>query len=98
MPAPAAEVRRHHLALCRAEVQSNLPAVASEGDAMRTELLCNVRGLLKKIKQSVLVGDRVRVAGIDWEDYRGDLPLTWEMTTLLDLCPETHACVAAPKG
>ena len=50
-------------------MQSNLP-VASGGGA-RTELLCNVRGLLKKIKQSVLVGDRVRVAGIDWEDCRG---------------------------
>jgi hypothetical protein len=31
-----------------------------------------VRGILKKIKQSVLVGDRVRVAGIDWEDLRGE--------------------------
>ncbi len=37
----------------------------------RTELLCTVRGILKKIKQSVLVGDRVRVAGIDWDDQRG---------------------------
>lgn len=37
----------------------------------RTELLCTVRGILKKIKQSVLVGDRVRVAGIDWDDRRG---------------------------
>ncbi|EIE21063.1 GTPase EngC, partial [Coccomyxa subellipsoidea C-169] len=36
-----------------------------------TELLCTVRGILKKIKQSVLVGDRVRVAGIDWDDRRG---------------------------
>lgn len=35
------------------------------------ELLCTVRGILKKIKQSVLVGDRVRVAGIDWDDRRG---------------------------
>ena len=70
---PAAEVRPRHLGPCRAEVQSNLP-VAGEGGAGRTELLCNVRGLLKKIKQSVLVGDRVRVAGIDWEDFRGGLP------------------------
>lgn len=37
------------------------------------ELLCTVRGILKKIKQSVLVGDRVRVAGIDWESRRGAL-------------------------
>ena len=43
---------------------------APQGDG-KTELLCTVRGILKKIKQSVLVGDRVRVAGIDWEDMRG---------------------------
>ncbi len=42
-----------------------------EGGPKRTELLCTVRGILKKIKQSVLVGDRVRVAGIDWDDRRG---------------------------
>lgn len=36
------------------------------------ELLCTVRGILKKIKQSVLVGDRVKVAGIDWDDMRGN--------------------------
>lgn len=42
----------------------------------KVELLCTVRGILKKIKQSVLVGDRVRVAGIDWDDLRGDLPET----------------------
>jgi ribosome biogenesis GTPase len=34
-------------------------------------LLCNVRALLKKIKQRVLVGDFVRVIGIDWVDNRG---------------------------
>ncbi|CAL8469056.1 g8597 [Coccomyxa elongata] len=45
---------------------------ASEAqEEKRTELLCTVRGILKKIKQSVLVGDRVRVAGIDWDDQRG---------------------------
>lgn len=38
----------------------------------RTRLLCVVRGLLKKIKQSVLVGDQVRVVGIDWTDGRGE--------------------------
>ncbi|CAL5230096.1 g13554 [Coccomyxa viridis] len=36
----------------------------------KAEILCTVRGILKKIKQTVLVGDRVRVAGIDWEDMR----------------------------
>lgn len=55
----------------------NSEAVASaagRGRGDRVELLCNVRGLLKKIKQSVLVGDRVKVAGIDWEDRRGIHP------------------------
>eukprot|EP00241_Pyramimonas_parkeae_P001206 CAMPEP_0114240802 /NCGR_PEP_ID=MMETSP0058-20121206/9296_1 /TAXON_ID=36894 /ORGANISM="Pyramimonas parkeae, CCMP726" /LENGTH=546 /DNA_ID=CAMNT_0001353291 /DNA_START=36 /DNA_END=1676 /DNA_ORIENTATION=- len=34
-------------------------------------LLCNVRALLKKIKQRVLVGDKVRLMGVDWVDQRG---------------------------
>jgi hypothetical protein len=37
----------------------------------RTQLLCTVRALLKKINQRVLVGDRVRVHGIDWSEGRG---------------------------
>lgn len=37
----------------------------------QTQLLCVVRALLKKIKQTVLVGDRVKVIGIDWTDGRG---------------------------
>ena len=40
-----------------------------EGPAV--ELLCIVRALLKKIKQRVLVGDRVRVVSIDWPALRG---------------------------
>lgn len=40
-----------------------------------------MRGILKKIKQSVLVGDRVRVAGIDWEDMRGTPPPHAMLTT-----------------
>ena len=34
-------------------------------------LLCVVRALLKKMKREVLVGDMVRVVGIDWVDGRG---------------------------
>lgn len=30
------------------------------------QLLCTVRALLKKIGQTVLVGDRVKVCGVDW--------------------------------
>lgn len=36
-----------------------------------TDLLCGVRALLKKIKQTVLVGDKVQVESIDWADKRG---------------------------
>eukprot|EP00887_Chlorella_sp_A99_P006599 scaffold3.g6599.t1 len=48
---------------------------AGEGPAPaeppRRRLLCVVRGLLKKIKHTVVVGDFVRVVGIDWADGRG---------------------------
>jgi putative ribosome biogenesis GTPase RsgA len=37
----------------------------------KRRLLCVVRGLLKKIKQQVLVGDTVKVVGIDWTEGRG---------------------------
>lgn len=37
----------------------------------QSRLLCVVRALLKKMKREVLVGDRVRVVGIDWADGRG---------------------------
>lgn len=43
------------------------------GTLVRTDLLCSVRALLKKIKQTVLVGDNVQVASIDWADKRGTL-------------------------
>jgi hypothetical protein len=41
------------------------------GPPPRQRLLCVVRGLLKKIKQTVLVGYQVRVVGIDWADGSG---------------------------
>eukprot|EP00884_Botryococcus_braunii_P018339 jgi/Botrbrau1/5189/Bobra.0172s0059.1 len=47
----------------------------TEGDHLSTqagrELLCVVRGLLKKIKRQVLVGDRVRLVAVDWVEGRG---------------------------
>ena len=46
---------------------------APTGTLVRTDLLCSVRALLKKIKQTVLVGDNVQVASIDWADKRGTL-------------------------
>ena len=44
--------------------------VATE-DGHTAELLCIVRALLKKIRQTVLVGDNVKVVGIDWPAQRG---------------------------
>jgi hypothetical protein len=52
-------------------VRVNKVDVASTASPERTDLLCSVRALLKKIKQTVLVGDNVQVASIDWTDKRG---------------------------
>lgn len=35
-------------------------------------LLCNVRALLKKMQQQVLVGDLVQLVGVDWVAERGE--------------------------
>jgi ribosome biogenesis GTPase len=43
----------------------------SDAPPPQPRLLCVVRALLKKMKREVLVGDRVRVVGIDWTDGRG---------------------------
>ncbi|KAK9820948.1 hypothetical protein WJX81_002551 [Elliptochloris bilobata] len=55
-----------------------LPAAAEASCAQRdtggerpAELLCTVRGLLKKMERRVLVGDRVRVTAVDWGDRSG---------------------------
>lgn len=54
----------------RVKVES-VDGPAALDEPPRARLLCVVRGLLKKIKQTVLVGDTVRVVGIDWVDGRG---------------------------
>ena len=54
-------------------VRVNKADVTSTASPERTDLLCSVRALLKKIKQTVLVGDNVQVASIDWTDKRGML-------------------------
>mmetsp|Transcript_30312 Transcript_30312/g.78397 ORF Transcript_30312/g.78397 Transcript_30312/m.78397 type:complete len:397 (+) Transcript_30312:242-1432(+) len=41
------------------------------GSVPHPSLLCNVKSLLKKMQQRVLVGDRVKVVSIDWQDGRG---------------------------
>ena len=46
-------------------------AASTSSPFPRPELLCTVRALLKKMRQSVLVGDRVAVSGIDWASARG---------------------------
>jgi hypothetical protein len=55
-------------------VRVRIDRLAGDGGGMppRARLLCVVRGLLKKMKQHVLVGDRVKVVGVDWTDGRGE--------------------------
>jgi len=53
----------------------------------KDRLLCVVRALLKKIKRKVLVGDRVRVVGIDWTDGRGMVEDVLPRETKLDEPP-----------
>ncbi len=42
-----------------------------EADVPHSVLLCNVKTLLKKMEQRVLVGDKVKIGSIDWQDGRG---------------------------
>lgn len=44
---------------------------SSSAQPPRRQLLCKARTLLRKMRQNVLVGDRVRVVGIDWQQGRG---------------------------
>jgi hypothetical protein len=77
------EAEQHHLQqqqqddLLQSRLASNAQASSSSSSSSdhmqppRTQLLCTVRALLKKINQRVLVGDRVHVHGIDWLEGRG---------------------------
>lgn len=53
-------------------------------------LLCVVRALLKKMKRRVLVGDMVRVVGIDWADGRGMVEDVFPRTSKLDEPPVSN--------
>lgn len=53
----------------------------------KKRLLCIVRALLKKMKRQVLVGDRVRVVGIDWVDGRGMVEDVFDRNSKLDEPP-----------
>ena len=53
----------------------------------QTRLLCVVRALLKKMKRQVLVGDVVRVVGIDWVDGRGMVEDVFPRSSKLDEPP-----------
>lgn len=58
-----------------------------ESEPPKDRLLCVVRALLKKMKRHVLVGDRVRVVGIDWADGRGMVEDVLPRTSKLDEPP-----------
>ena len=64
--------------------------VATE-EGHTAELLCIVRALLKKIRQTVLVGDNVKVVGIDWPAQRGDDCSLLEVLLVLQLLPRARA-------
>ena len=64
--------------------------VATE-EGHTAELLCIVRALLKKIRQTVLVGDNVKVVGIDWPAQRGDDCSLLEVFFVLQLLPRARA-------
>ena len=55
----------------------------SDAPPPQPRLLCVVRALLKKMKREVLVGDRVRIVGIDWTDGRGMVDDVLPRTTSL---------------
>ena len=57
------------------------------GDPPKSLLLCVVRAWLKKVKREVLVGDRVRIVGIDWADGRGMVEEVLPRTSRLDEPP-----------
>lgn len=48
-----------------------IEGLSTDQQPPKKQLLCVVRTLLKKIKQTVLVGDEVELSGIDWVDGRG---------------------------
>ena len=54
-------------------------------------LLCLRRALLKKLGQQVLVGDRVEVEEIDWQDRRGAIATIYPRRTQLDRPPVANA-------
>lgn len=70
--------------------QANFVRVAVEENHIKPpkpQLLCVVRALLKKMKRHVLVGDRVRVVGIDWIDGRGMVEDVYPRTSKLEEPP-----------
>uniref|UniRef100_A0A383WD87 EngC GTPase domain-containing protein n=1 Tax=Tetradesmus obliquus TaxID=3088 RepID=A0A383WD87_TETOB len=66
-----AEQLLHSRHASNSQASSSSSSSSSHVPPPRTQLLCTVRALLKKINQRVLVGDRVRVHGIDWLEGRG---------------------------
>lgn len=59
--------------------------IPPDSDSLR--LLCVRRGLLKKLGQQVMVGDRVEVEQPDWQDRRGAIATILPRKTVLDRPP-----------
>lgn len=71
-------------------VQANFYRVRLVGEEPR-ELLCTRRARLKKLGQTVRVGDRVTVEEIDWADKRGAIAQVSARETELDRPPIANA-------
>ncbi|WP_051158487.1 small ribosomal subunit biogenesis GTPase RsgA [Nodosilinea nodulosa] len=74
-------------------VQLSAPAALGIADAgtADTTVLCTRRARLKKTGQQVMVGDRVRLEGVDWAGDRGAIAAVGPRQTVLDRPPIANA-------
>ena len=71
-------------------VQANFYQVKLKTDRSHV-LLCTRRTRLKKIGQKVMVGDRVAIEEVDWQDSRGAISQVLSRTTELERPPIANA-------
>jgi hypothetical protein len=79
-PSPSHQVMSAEANYLRVDVQQ---LEGSSAQPPRRQLLCKARTLLRKMRQNVLVGDRVRVVGIDWQHGRAMVDSVFPRTSEL---------------
>ena len=99
-------VELHHLGSGGAETgaaaASASPGSAPPGQAPagpgapKRQLLCTMRSMLKKMKQTVLVGDHVKVANINWKEGRAQARGAAGGLAAAACCPPACGCGEAP--